>query len=327
MFLNRGPWGEYPRPDIVIRGQSCDTHTGWSRVIADHYGVPMFMIDHPRRAPMRPKQHYIDYEVAQSLELIEWLEKQTGRPFDDEKFIEATVNSRVSRALWAECCTMNQTIPSPMDMKSMYSLGPIGVSETHTKRGVEFYNILRDELKERVAQGIAAVGNERCRLHHENQPPWHSLHIFRFMETFGAVCVTSHYQFGFGAWEFDAEERWVPQRPQDEPRPRTREECLRYDMHHNPCAAEPTPSDDNMRIIDTFAKYYSIDGAIYHLNRGCEGISKSRLEVRAHLQRDLGIPTVMYESSNTDRDDWNEGDVFGRLEAFFEGLGLSRIPG
>jgi len=324
-FLGRGPWGPLPKPDLVIRSQSCDTHANWGRGIADYYGIPMFMLDRPRRAPIRPKPHQVEYEVAQHLELIEWMEKQLGRPFNDEAFIEALVNSRTCSALWFECVTMNQAIPAPMDLKSMYSLMPIGVSETHTKRGVEFYKILRDELKDRVAQGIAAVGNERCRLHHENQPPWHALHIFRYMESFGAVCVTSHYQMASSGWEFDEEGRMVPQRPWEEPRPRTREEALRSELRHNTYAPEPTPSDDNLRIIDNLVKYWSIDGAVFHLNRGCEGIGKNRMEVRLHLQKKWGIPTVMYESSNTDRDDWNEGEVFKRLEAFFEGMGLSRI--
>jgi hypothetical protein len=30
--------------------------------------------------------------------------------------------------------------------------------------------LLRDEMNERVAQGIAATGDERCRLIHENCP-------------------------------------------------------------------------------------------------------------------------------------------------------------
>ena len=48
-------------------------------------------------------------------------------------------------------------------------------------------------MKDRVARGIAAVPNEKCRMMSDTQPPWSFLKIFRYLETYGAVSIGSLY--------------------------------------------------------------------------------------------------------------------------------------
>jgi len=325
MFLNRTPWGKFPKPDLIVRQHLCDTHAEWFRVVADHFGIPYFIIDHPRRSPsLEEREHHIEYQVAQYLELIEWLEKQLGREYDDEKLIEAVISQRRCGALYAQVCLLNQTVPAPVDMKSLYAFGPAAIGDT-SPRKVAFYEALRDEVQERAAQGIAAVPNERCRLYHDNIPPWYALHIFRYMEAFGAVCVASHYQFGFGAWGFDEERRWLPLEPDLNPKPRNRQEAIRamlLPMENG--RLQQNTSDARREILRQIVENWHIDGGVFHLNRGCEGQSLGRMEMKLLLQRETGLPTVVYESSSCDRADFNEAQVLGRLEAFLRGLGLRR---
>ncbi|NIR17721.1 MAG: benzoyl-CoA reductase, bzd-type, subunit O, partial [Desulfobacterales bacterium] len=88
-----------------------------------------------------------------------------------------------------------------MDEKSMYVFYIIHVLRRHTKEAVEFFDMLYDELQDRIANDIAGVEYERFRMVHNSQPPWYALHMFRYMEKFGVVCVGSQYDFMLsGGW-------------------------------------------------------------------------------------------------------------------------------
>ena len=47
------------------------------------------------------------------------------------------------------------------------------------------------------------------------------------------------------------------------------------------------------------------------------------MEARLTVQQ-MGIPTTLYEGNGSDRRDFNEPQVFSRLQAFFESMGLRR---
>jgi len=68
---------------------------------------------------------------------------------------------------------------------------------------------------------------------------------------------------------------------------------------------------------------WKCDGAIFHLNRGCEGWTRGKMESRLALQQ-MGVPTMVYEGNGSDRRDFNEPQVLSRLAAFLASLGLSR---
>ena len=67
----------------------------------------------------------------------------------------------------------------------MYSLYVMGTLMKHRPECVAFYERLRDEVKDRVKRGVAAVPNERFRVITDTQPPWGFLKIFREMEKYG----------------------------------------------------------------------------------------------------------------------------------------------
>lgn len=329
-FIGETPWGPFPRPDFVLQAHHCDGHGKWFRRVADHFGVPFFVVEHPEPSSyqQRPEQ-LLEYEVGQYLDLIDWTGKQLGRAYDDEKLIEAVVNNRKTGALWAEICELNRAVPAPLDMKSMLTLSNVAVRQRYAASTVAFYRELRDEVKERVRDGIAAVGNERIRLLHDNLPVWFALHLFRWMEEYGAVCVASQYQFCWGQWLYEEDGHFRAHRFEEveqEPRPRTREEALRYLLA--PGMGLGYMLGDSLRDVNMqLVRDWHCDGAVFHMNRGCQGATRSAMESRLALQR-AGVPTVIYEGNSSDRRDFNESQAISRLQAFFESLapGSSRNP-
>lgn len=204
--------GPFPRPDFVFTRHICDSHAKWFQAVAEHFDIPFFSMEQPvgNRSDERAAERF-NYAIGQMNEAIEWLEKLASTRFDDERFLEAVSNEWESGRTWAEICALNKNIPAPLDLNSIYSLFVIAAQARHRKETVQFNYMLRDEIKERVENGIAAVPTERCRLVTDVPPPFYFLQIYRHAEKYGAVFVGSEYTFCLaGAWDEVTDEHWQP---------------------------------------------------------------------------------------------------------------------
>ncbi|HLB12887.1 MAG TPA: benzoyl-CoA reductase, bzd-type, subunit O [Dehalococcoidia bacterium] len=327
--------GPFPRADLLLQTHICDTHAKWYQIVRELEGIPYFAVDF---VPLRweeteeGKRQKIDYLSTQLLDAIEWMEQSTGRAYQDDLLIEAVENECLSTALWAECCMLNQATPATMDEKSMYSLYIIAVLMRHRRESVEFYRMLLDELKDRVADQIAAVPTERCRILHDSQPPWHALHIFRYLERYGAVAVGSNYDFGLsGGWYFKEGELLRPATP-----PmvrgvafRTREDAVRamagWWLGHNLVVRGLRFSGPGKNaLMVQMAREWHCDGAMIHLNRGCEGAAMGQMEARLALAQ-AGFPVMTYEGNMADPGEFDEARTLARIDTFMESMGLRML--
>ncbi|MDY7038400.1 MAG: 2-hydroxyacyl-CoA dehydratase family protein [Thermodesulfobacteriota bacterium] len=332
--------GEYPKPLFSLQTHVCDTHGKWYQNVGEIEGIPYNAIDmvpylwEIENESEESKKLKRDYVTEQLLDAIDWMEKVTGKDFDDEKFINAVHNECESTSLWPQCCMYNQAVPAPMDEKMMYSFYIIPLLARHWKEGVEFLTELRDELKDRVDRGIAAVPNERFRLMHDSQPPWFALEIFRHLEkNYGAVSIGAHYSFGLSAaWAYDAEkDTYLPARPPREAgvELRTREEACEwyaewYLAYHTLLRSLRFSGRGlNKRIMD-IVKNWHIDGAIIHLNRGCEGSAVGQMELHYHLS-EQGVPCMTYEGNMADVREFDYERTIAKIDTFMETLDLKKL--
>lgn len=336
------PGGSYPdkATAFLLQFHSCDTHGKWYQIVHDLTGKPYIMIDFvDHRWPQwheseKRKKAKSDYIVAQMLDAIEQMEKVTGRKFDDERFADCLYNEMVATSTWAKCCELNKNIPAPMDEKTMYSFYVILALRRFTKEAVDFMNMLYDELKERVAQGIAAVPTERFRVIHDSQPPWYALRIFRYMEKYGVVVLGCFYSFDLsGGWFYGYENGELVLKPA-EPIPRdqlkTREDIVRAlvywygETNFQTYKALRFPIIGRRDCVVKIAKDWKCDGAIIHLNRGCEGTAAGQLEVRRALV-EAGFPVLTYEGNNADPREFDEPRTIARIDAYMEARGLKKL--
>jgi benzoyl-CoA reductase subunit B len=330
MFLDKSPWGKFVRPDFCLTWHLCESHGKWYQMVSEHLGIPSFVIDIPLgpRSPSR-RDAQVRYLVAQMEEAIAWMQKITGRGYDDERLIEAVSNEINATALWAKCCELNKNTPAPLDLKSMFSLYVISSLLRCQKEAADFYHTLLDEIKYRVENQIAALATERCRLYHDAEPVWHFLQLFRIAEKYGAVVPASFYAFVVGtAFEADENGHWIPARTMAERGAplRTRAEALEAlaaSYVDRPGLWGWMPSQ---KVADTLGilEDWHCDGAILHLNRGCEGLSQGLTEARLALKA-KGVPTMVYESNMVDPREFSATQVVDSLESFLESLGLTRL--
>jgi len=332
--------GPFPKPDFMWVLHSCCSHAKWyqeaSRIEG---GIPYFVIDWSAGMYYKwdekredyvvdPNQeHRIQYLVDQMQEGIEWLEDITGREYDDEKLIQAAKNYFESTSLWAEICTLNQAIPAPMDEKTMYSFYVFAALHKAHREVVEFYKELRDEMRDRVARGIAAIPNEKARIMTDIQPPWGFLEIYRYMESYGVVSIGSFYTFTLmGHWEIAEDGTFRPRTTPMEKgiEIRTREDALRLLADWAlglPMAQIFYDHRFKSHIMKKIFTQWKCDGIIMHFNRGCEGLTLGVAENKQALV-EAGIPVAYYEGNMGDEREFELATVKEQITAFIESLGL-----
>ncbi len=320
--------GKYPKPDFAFQDHICCSHAKWYQHVAEYKHIPYFCIDVSVGPYHLMSDDKLDFVVGQMQESIEFLEKVTERKYNDELLIEAVKNETRATSAWAAVCAMNKAIPAPLDEKSMYSLYVLGTLNKSKKEFADFYEELRDEVADRVARGIAAVPNERCRIMSDTQPPWGFLKIFRYLEGFGAVSIGSLYTFSLiGIWEDQPDGSWGPRRtpmslgiPMD-----TRAQTLRVLADWNLSKPEWQhfyDADLKSKMMLRIVKEWKLDGVMLHLNRGCEGLSCGIMENRLAIA-ESGIPVMTFEGNMGDEREFDVAKTQDRIDTFMETLGLT----
>jgi benzoyl-CoA reductase subunit B len=324
-----------PKPDFLFQSHICCTHGKWYQTVGElEGGVPYFGIDISVGPYDAMDEKKINYVVRQMNDAIKWLEQITGRSYDDGKLIDAVKNEFRSTSLWAEICDLNKAIPAPIDEKSLYSYYPMLNWARATKELADFYEEVRDEIKGRVDRGIAAVADEKFRLMMDGQPPWSFLNIFRYLEKYGAVTIGSLYTFSLnGAWDVIKPEKgdYLSLIPKKTPMEKgieinDRETALRllaeWDVTR-PVYQQFYSEKIRAQMCIGIMYDWKMDGAIFHLNRGCEGMSLGVTEAKLAVQN-AGFPTVSYEGNMGDVREFDESMARASIDAFLEAHGLSK---
>ena len=321
--------GKFPKPDFIFQTQICCSHSKWYQHVAQVEKVPQFYLDVGVGPFKELTTDRVEYVANQLHDGIAFIEKATGRKCDDERLIRAIKNEMRSTSRWADICALNKAKPAPLDEKTMYSLYVLATLHKSSQWCADFYDELYDEVKDRVARGIAAVPNERCRLMSDTQPPWAFLKIFRYLETFGAVSIGSLYTFGLeGIWEEKPDGSWggrtLPWEKGIEMKDRDTALRLYADWNlskpqwqhfYNP----QLKTDMMLRIV----KEWGVDGVMLHLNRGCEGLSLGIMENRLGIAK-AGVPVMTFEGNMGDEREFDEVRTQARVDAFMEQLGLRK---
>ncbi|UCE44154.1 MAG: benzoyl-CoA reductase, bzd-type, subunit O [Candidatus Bathyarchaeota archaeon] len=328
IILNKYAWGgEWPKPDFLWTTHICCSHAKWYQVASELEGnIPYFCVDVSVGPYNERSERKLNYMVSQMMDGIEWMEKVTGRKYDDEKLIQAVYNECRTTSLWAEICTLNKTIPTPLDEKTMYSLYVLGTLMKHRKECADFYEKLRDEVKDRVANKIAAVGNEKFRVMTDTQPPWAFLELWRYLQNYGVVSIGSLYTFGLiGIFEVKEDGIWGPRTPPQEQgiEIESREQALKILAEWTLSRPEwqhfysPELKSDMMKRI---VKEWHVDGVMLHYNRGCEGLSMGIAENKLAL-KEAGIPIMHFEGNMGDEREFDLERTKVEIDAFLEILG------
>ena len=299
------PAGRLPRPDLLCCCTNiCQTVLYWYRALADHFRVPLVVIDAPFvYGEARP--HHLAYVAEQLRELSEVAERVAGRKVDRASLRETLRLSREGTRLWDECLRTSSTRPSPWTgFDSFFHLAPI-VSMRGTRECNSYYRMLLDELRDRVARGVAGIVKERVRLLWDNLPIWFNLRDLSTLlarNGFNIVCATYT-----NAWA-EAGSQIDPEDPEGSAARAYVHVLLNRDLPYK------------LSLMKRLCEEYGATGAILHSDRSCKPYSIGQIDLKDRLASEAGVKSLLLEADHADPRAWSEAQAANRLGAFMEGF-------
>jgi len=327
------PW---PRRKLVVPMPCvCDQHAKRGQQARDFENMPQWMADQCTYfGPLDPARNdpMLEHKVYCNLRMVNDIERIFGQPFSDERMIELISSNTAVREYGKELSyIMATTIPSPLSVKDLYSVYTIGgLTKVNPEETVNFWKMVRDEVKWRADNQIAAVGNEQFRFIEAHPPSWHYMKYYRYLEEYGAICMGSQYSHMMGGvFEYKPDgsigERDTYRLPADTPM-ETREDIFRVFQGYEARALNAFKTDEYLRrdAIVEFAKIFQSDGALLAIWRHGVGCTLTRKEQAMYL-RDAGISVMHYEGSQPgDRIDLDEKRFLDQLDTWMQSHGLRR---
>jgi len=340
-YLEDGaPWPE--RKLVVPHPCVCDQHAKRGQQARDFENMPQWMTDmcmytgeydEEREKPMFEHKAYCELRVVNDIERI------FGQQCDNEKMIKIWRNTFATESYRQELSRiMATTIPSPLSVKDLYSVFTIGrKTKIDPDEALAFWKLVVDEVKWRAENHIAAVGNERFRFIEAHPPSWHYMKYYRYLETYGAVCMGSQYSHGGGGGLYLGEDGNIEyvdvlQWPLDMPL-KTREDAVRVSASRDARIGlggicHPSSKVDEYihrdRIVQ-FARAFQANGALLAIWRHGLGCTFTRKEQAMYL-KEAGLSVMHYEGSQPgDRTDLDEKRLLDQLDTWMQSNGLRRL--
>ena len=311
------PDGGMPAPDMMLGSSAvCDPRFKWYQAARRYLDVPTFGMDvvfPPPQADLNEvRDYYIRYQRDQFQGLVDFLEVQTGKKMDYEKLWECIRLGDKAWQLWYDIDRLRVAIPCPMPSQDHFSIMVPGHYYAGTQVAVDFYQKLYDEVKYKADNKIGVVADEKYRiLYGGGLPPWHTLWIFNYFESFGAVFVIENVYRGFDPVE-------VPSHVQDPIDYLAWRAFLRYTAYHDKARANsgiPTVEKLLEMIED-----YNIDGVVFHACRSCRATTIGQVHMKNELGKYSDLPMIQLVSDMVDLRDYSEAQWKAQIGAFIEAL-------
>jgi benzoyl-CoA reductase subunit B len=319
---NVGPTGRpLPKPDLLLLSYTgCFTFMKWFELLREEYDCPVAMLHVPYQSDGRIHDHQRRYVVDQiRREVIPQLERITGRAYDEDALRAALARSAAAEDDLVAVLESGKQRPSPIDayFGGVYYIGPIFTSFRGSTEACDYYRMLHDEVRARVAAGEGPITpdgplpRERFRLVVEGPPNWTSFREFwKMFHGEGAVAVASSYTKVGGL--YDRGFRHDPSRPL--------ESLADYCLGCYTNLGLPT----RIELLERYIREYSADGFVINSVKSCNSFSVGQLLMLRELEKRTGVPGAFIESDLVDPRYFSPANIRNRLESYFQMLDQRR---
>lgn len=285
----------------------CDTHAKWFENEARKHGRPYFAMDVPCVVSGSDEDRWAidsDYIVAQLYDLITFLEQQTGKKFDEEKFMNIVNKSQECSRLYLEFFDYRKKIPAAEYFVFMRVFMYAVFAMWDLDAGIKYYRNVLEKMKKRYAKAPEKIGKpEKYRLMWEGITIWYGTDFYKELEKKGAHVVYELYT------ESSAFRR---------KKTSTLDETFRQMAKEFTSATYVLEQDRRIPFIEEKIKDYSIDGLILHANMSCRPSAAGMQDVKTEIEKRSKIPVLILTCDMIDPRAFSEGQVRTRIDAFIE---------
>jgi len=302
-MVDGGPIGGLPKPDMLICCNNiCGTVLKWYEIQARYYNVPLFIFDTPfcHTEYADESRRYVRKQID---EYANFLENACKKKFDYDRMKEVGRLSVEGQNLWQEVLDTAMNKPSPMTCFDAFFHLALIVTLRGTQIAVDYYRSLLEEMKQRVANGISAIPNERYRLLWDNLPIWYRVRWMseKFAAHDACLVADTYTSAWCGQLKYMDEDNFLDSMA---------EAYTRIYLNIG--------VDEMIKIVLEMVDKYDVDGFVMHSNRSCKPYSLGQYDIQRAVQKERGIPSVMIESHMIDERSFSESQSETRIDAFME---------
>jgi benzoyl-CoA reductase/2-hydroxyglutaryl-CoA dehydratase subunit BcrC/BadD/HgdB len=301
----RSPVGALPKPDLVVCCNNiCQTVLFWYRQLAQHYGIPLLLIDTPF-VEGELDEGMVRYVADQIRSLVPQLEGISRQRLDSERLTEVLRRAKNTSDLWGKVLRTLSHRPAPMTIFDAFAhMAPV-VSLRGLPVAEAYFETLLAELEGRIRRGIGALTHEKHRLLWDNIAVWFKVADFaRKFGQAGCAFVAATYT---NAWAETA--HYLDVNAPYESMAKT------YSM-----VILNRGLDHRFALMKKMVEDFAIDGLVLHSTRSCKPYSLGQYDMRRRFVEECGLPALLIEADTTDPRSYAEGPTATRIEAFLETL-------
>ncbi len=312
-----------PTPDFFINAYAgCSTGQQWDQMTYRVFDkeVPLFNVSLPFLMADKPDAGYLrgteweeatDYVSAQLYRMVEFLESMTGRPFDWQALRESMRHIKNASLLRREAMAMCKGVsPTPMTYWDwIASIAHINFLPG-TQELVDYFQLIRDEVADRVENGVSAIRNERYRFYFDGIMNWNKVGVLarKFAEHDVAVLCGRYTHNAF--WQ--------------EPHLIDPDDPIRGMAQHYLICPSNHGAKTLQHLTNRDCEEYDIDGVVFHSTRTCRAFSNPQRLLAKGVQDQLGIPSMFFEGDIADESFYKGELMENRLEALLEAIDVRR---
>jgi 2-dehydropantoate 2-reductase len=290
-----------PQPDLL----AYNTNYGndlirWFEYYGRHFDRPVLGL-HPSTSLNTLGDLEVGAATLQILQMVDKLEDMTGRRLDYARLSEVVKLSNKCTKLWGEILDMCRQVPTPLTFfDTLIHLAP-SIVMRGTPEAVEYYTLLRDEVHDRLANGVAAVPGERFRFYWEGPPIWPALRPLADLFLNHRVAVVGSTYCNIAALAGI-----------DPKNPIESMARVYTGIFHN--RSDAWKEDYLVSHFNDFG----VDGVIYHEGRTAPYQSNVRYGLEVRLRRRTGLHALVIEGDTHDLRLFSMNQIMQKLRDFIE---------
>jgi hypothetical protein len=316
------PWGGLPKPTVLVARKTCEciehVFGQWAAALGSEFFPleapgwqhkdPQWFMNSNARWDEVFEQRRIELLVSEMRELISLLESRTGRKFDESKLLQLMLAINEQEGYIAEAAQMiGAARPCPVSIADQMPNTMIPQWHRGSPWAVEHARRFRDEVKQRIADGVGVGRRERLRLMWIGAGLWHDPGFYSALEDqYGAVFVWSMYM-PFAGPQYIRE---LHDRPMHALASRI---CSMNEVLHLP------PWMNEWMVSE--ARRCDIDAAVMLVppdNR----LSQSGTKITEHALVRAGVPTLALSADMVSAKDWSHERMVEHVAEFLRKEGL-----
>lgn len=302
-------FGGCPVADLYIASNGvCDTQAKWFENQARRYGRPYFALDVP--SPVSgsddaKREIDFEYQIAQMYDLIEFLEKATGKTFNEETFMSIIKKSQEVCGLYLEVYEYRKRFPSPFyfEVQRAFMFPQFGMWDLDG--AITYYRTILKKLKKGYDDAPSKkIGTpEKYRLMWEGITLWYGIDLYKDLAKKGAYVVYEPYTHAAAMRRTKTS---------------TFDETLRTMAIENISNFYTLDLEQRIPFFEEKIAEYQIDGLVLHANLSCRPSSTGLQDLKTAVEKRTKIPVLILNCDMDDPRAYAEGQIRTRFEAFIE---------